>query len=161
MDHKVRTSRCTEQEVRTQLCPNCGVTETMNHIITQKAYHPDLYGHSNEKCGHRPNLWPEITLRTIMGCEHYPRSPQITETPENASENDPPHPKGARRLLQILIPEAAYLIWVLRCERCTNGRTHTTRKIKSRWFLKREMDLPPDWLPSREVLVGKEAALGT
>ncbi|KAI9449941.1 hypothetical protein F5148DRAFT_987329 [Russula earlei] len=118
-------------------------------------------------------------------------SPPITENPEIATENTPPQhpPKGAKRLLQIQISEATYLIWVLRCERCIQGQTHTTCKVKTRWentinkrltndritaliitqdnkfrtlventwegVLLKEMDLPPDWLQNREVLVGR------
>jgi hypothetical protein len=49
--------------------------------------------------------------------------------------------RGANRLLQILISEAAHLIWVLRCERVVHDnpneeceRTHTDREIQTRWF---------------------------
>ncbi|KAF8502659.1 hypothetical protein F5888DRAFT_1918419, partial [Russula emetica] len=47
--------------------------------------------------------------------------------------------RGAKRLLQILLSEAAHLIWVLRCERVIQDeeneeRTHTDREIRTRWF---------------------------
>jgi hypothetical protein len=93
------------------------------------------------------------------------------------------------RLLQIIISEAAYLIWVLRCERVIQERTHSESEIKTRWtrainkrltddkitatkikrdkathlkvrstwedVLKRQGELPNDWIFNREVLVGR------
>ena len=41
--------------------------------------------------------------------------------------------KGATRLLQILISEAAHLIWVLRCERVIQEKRHEGREIVARW----------------------------
>lgn len=38
------------------------------------------------------------------------------------------------RLLQILISESAYLIWVLRCERVIQPRTHSETEIEKRWL---------------------------
>ncbi|KAF8494746.1 hypothetical protein F5888DRAFT_1616776, partial [Russula emetica] len=95
------------------------------------------------------------------------------------------------RLLQILLPESAHLIWVLRCERVIQKHTHTEsetyhrwhqtinrrltddritairikrdkqslQKIKDTWehVLKKQRDLPHDWITSRKVLVGRRA----
>ncbi|KAI0254996.1 hypothetical protein BJV78DRAFT_1345447 [Lactifluus subvellereus] len=81
-------------------------------------------------------------------------------------------PKGAMRLLQILLSEFAYLIWVLRCEREIQKRTQpiteilatkikrdkkSTQTVKNTWehVLRKDADLPDDWITSREVLVGR------
>ncbi|KAI0254791.1 hypothetical protein BJV78DRAFT_1182939, partial [Lactifluus subvellereus] len=82
-----------------------------------------------------------------------------------------------------------HLIWVLRCERVIQERTHSIGKIHHRWLstinarptddgitatkikrdkrtiqkvkdtweyvLRNQMDLPDDWITSREVLVGR------
>ncbi|KAI0245444.1 hypothetical protein BJV78DRAFT_1138595, partial [Lactifluus subvellereus] len=37
-------------------------------------------------------------------------------------------------LLQILLSESAHLIWVLRCERVIQDRTHSTDEICHRWL---------------------------
>jgi hypothetical protein len=36
--------------------------------------------------------------------------------------------------MQILISEAAHLIWVLRCERVIQGKEHSDPEIKKRWL---------------------------
>lgn len=42
--------------------------------------------------------------------------------------------RGVSRLLQIMISEAVHLIWVLRCERVIQEKTHTPEEVKARWF---------------------------
>ena len=111
--------------------------------------------------------------------------PDITEYPSVYN------PRGAARLLQILISESAHLIWVLRCERVIQDRPHSAGEIRLRWLrsinarltddkilatmikrdektaqkvkntwehvLKKQGDLPNDWIDSPEVLVGSGA----
>jgi hypothetical protein len=38
------------------------------------------------------------------------------------------------RLLQIIISEAAHIIWVLRCERVIQEKQHTPEEIEMRWI---------------------------
>ncbi|KAH9008164.1 hypothetical protein EDB83DRAFT_2211893, partial [Lactarius deliciosus] len=38
------------------------------------------------------------------------------------------------RLLHIPISESAHLIWVLRCERTIQLKTHSAQEIKNRWL---------------------------
>ena len=40
---------------------------------------------------------------------------------------------GATRLIKILISEAAYLIWITRCERAIRGNEHTERETRAAW----------------------------
>ncbi len=42
--------------------------------------------------------------------------------------------RGASRLLQILIAKSMHLIWVLRCERVIQEKTHNENEIQARWF---------------------------
>jgi hypothetical protein len=53
------------------------------------------------------------------------RPPQTTRSNYN---------RGTKRLLQILISESAHLIWVLRCERTIQERTHTGPEIQALWL---------------------------
>ena len=39
-----------------------------------------------------------------------------------------------KRLMNILISESAYLIWVLRCERAIDNKTHAIAEIEKRWL---------------------------
>jgi hypothetical protein len=113
-----------------------------------------------------------------------PGRPEADPAPERV-------PRGATRLLQILISESAHLVWVLRCERAIQECTHTPSEIRHRWLrtinarltddkiiatcikrdketvrkvkntweyvLKKQQDLPDDWITSPEVLVGSGA----
>jgi hypothetical protein len=42
--------------------------------------------------------------------------------------------KGPTRLLQILLSEAAHLIWVLCCKQVIQSKTHSKREITQRWL---------------------------
>ena len=142
---------------------------------------------------HPPHLWPEISLGTILGCGSLSLDNERPRRDQPRREHLPQEhaPKGAMRLLQILVTESAYLIWVLRCERTIQERSHSIDEIHHRWFcsinarltedkitatkikrdkrttqkvkdtwehvLRNQMDLPNDWITSREVLVGRRA----
>ena len=56
------------------------------------------------------------------------------ENPEENQRNGRITHWEETRLLQILLSESAYLIWVLRCERAIQGMRHTENEIK-RWWL--------------------------
>ena len=83
---------------------------------------------------HAPRLWPNIKLGTILGvgCLTIPR-----EQIPGEIAGRPPHPtpkeRATTRLLQILISEAAHLIWVLRCERVIQEKNITEQEIRKRW----------------------------
>ena len=179
-DHKAR-----------QQCASCDTTETMEHILIHCTAQPtnQIWNLAKNIWPHAPHLWPEISLGIILGCGsiHLPK----TEARGEANQHRRNNPKGAERLLQILISESAYLIWVLRCERVIQERQHTTNEIHNRWLraintrltddkitatkikkdkktiqkvkhtwehvLKKQTDLPDDWITSREVLVGRRA----
>ena len=116
------------------ICQRCQTTESMDHILI----------HCNERTTqltwqlarnlwpHELPPWPEITIGLILGCGSMlgpPRPP----TPDEVADNRPRRNRGATRLLQILISEAAHLIWVLRCERTIHEKSHTGTEIERRW----------------------------
>lgn len=118
-------------------CGNCGDDATMNHILTE-CTHPStrlIWSLAKETWPHDEDTWPEITLGTIIGCGTL----QIRTQKENRRENRntnvaKDHPDaGATRLIKILISEAAYLIWITRCERAIRGNEHTERETRAAW----------------------------
>ena len=83
-----------------------------------------------------PDKWPRINLGIILGSSCLETK---EDTPEemlktNNNKANPKKKRGADRLLQILISEAAHLIWVLRCERVIQEQAHTMQKVKARWL---------------------------
>ena len=129
-------------------------------------------------------------MGTIIGCGSIHL--QTDDAPNNNNQpNAERIRQGPTRLLQILISEAAYLIWAMRCERVMQGKSHNANEIKERWLrninerltidriqatiikrdegftklvvktweqaLKKESELPIDWINNSEVLVGRTA----
>ena len=77
--------------------------------------------------------WPEIILGTILGCG------SINLQSDRPRGHHPQQQKktthcGLTQLLQILISESMYLIWVLRCEQVIQEKLLSERKIKIRWY---------------------------
>ena len=182
-------SNITEYENR-QNCTICNVTESMEHILIHCAAIPTrtIWNLARNTWPHDPDLWPDISIGTIMGCGSL--------AIPNANPLENAHPprrirEGKKRLLQILVSESAHLIWVLKCERVIQEHIHTAnetyhrwlrainmrltsdkitatkikrdekskKKVKSTWehVLRKQGDLPDDWITSREVLVGRGA----
>jgi hypothetical protein len=81
---------------------------------------------------HSPDSWPQIDLGIILGCG----SIMIPQAQGNEAHQNGRSPdlRGATHLLQILISESAHLIWVLRCERVIQERSHNENEIKTRWY---------------------------
>ena len=117
-------------------CTPCGTIENMNHILLSCAVGPvDIIWDMAKKLWPYNNIkWPEISLGTIFGCGC------ITTKEENRAERNTRRrgstlkQRGATRLLQITILEAAHLIWVLRCERVIQEKTHMQEEIVARWY---------------------------
>ena len=129
-----------ENAEQREFCTTCGVTESMEHILIRCQATPRsiIWRQAEDLWPHAPNLWPDITMGIILGCGAI--TLPIEEDPEDHSEpNQMVHrseKQGSQRLLQILISEAAHLIWVLRCERVIPEppRIHTENEIKTRWL---------------------------
>jgi ribonuclease HI len=98
-------------------CGICNTTESMRHILTECEAEPveAIWNLAKKTWPHNQTHWPAISLGIILGssCLTPPEDP-----PEDRDERRwLIKKKGAKRLLQILISEAAHLIWVLRCKR--------------------------------------------
>ncbi|KAJ3530055.1 hypothetical protein NMY22_g8737 [Coprinellus aureogranulatus] len=69
---------------------------------------------------------------------------------------------GRSRLLQILLSESAYLIWVIRCEwkigrEQDETKQHTKEEIEARWRLAITKRLRMDWTLTSKLAYGKRA----
>jgi ribonuclease HI len=121
--------------------PLCRTTETMDHILTTCSTAPvnTIWTLAQEMWPHAPELWPDISISTIMGCGSL-TNPEEEEHSQHEDEDESESirrkltKKGMERLRQILISEAAHLIWVLRCEQVINEQSHTPSEIESRWY---------------------------
>ena len=116
------------------LCKSCQVPESMKHILTE----------CNERCletiwnmaralwPYNNIPWPTISLGVILGCGSL--APKCPPTPANNEDHPNKQNKGAKRLINILISESVYLIWVLRCERAIDDKTHMITEVEKRWL---------------------------
>ncbi|KAA1472067.1 RnaseH-domain-containing protein [Dentipellis sp. KUC8613] len=123
-------------------CKSCNhPTEDLDHILTDtecsnKAA-KTIWTLARSVWPYNDHSWPDINLGIIMACGALTvthkdlQHPNATD-PQNTMA-DTPH-AGATRLLRILIAESAYLIWVIRCERVIQQRTHTLKEITTRWL---------------------------
>ncbi|EIW54950.1 RnaseH-domain-containing protein [Trametes versicolor FP-101664 SS1] len=112
------------------ICPVCGVTETMEHILCQceapgqRVAWALARGILSKKS---LNL-PELTLGLALGGHAV-----AALTAEGAAR------PGATRLARIILTETAYLIWVLRCDRVVGGRVPLPLReeegyVENRWM---------------------------
>ena len=169
----------------------CNMTESMNHILTQCREENTqlIWCLAQNLWPHWNTPWPEIDLGIILGCGC------INVQPNDREGNNPQQRRktlqGPTQLLQIIISESAYLIWVLRCERVIQEKMLTESEIRTRWLwainkrlttdkinatmikrnegftklvvdtweqaLKKERELPMNWINLSEVLVGRTA----
>ena len=116
-------------------CTTCQRTEDMEHIMTgcSARAREKIWQLAEAAWPHNHLPWPEITLGTILGCGSI-TSPREPTQDEGENQQQRRNYRGAMRLLQILISESAYLIWVLRCERVIQPRTHSETEIEKRWL---------------------------
>jgi len=117
-----------------EICASCNKTKLISHIITQcKEKSTQLiWDLAKNFWPHRNILWPEIDLGTILGCGCINVCP-VRPTRNNQRQRKKTTHHGPTQLLQILLSESAYLIWVLRCERVIQEKTITEREISTRW----------------------------
>ena len=114
-------------------CAPCGTFENMSHILLSCTTGPatQIWNLAKELWPHDNIRWPVLNIGTIMGCGCLSTKLEIQN-----QETDTPRIllRGAARLLQISISEAAHLIWVLRCERVIQERSHTPEETEARWY---------------------------
>ena len=115
-------------------CTTCGTIEDMEHIILncREISVKTVWDQTKKFWPHEEVQWPELNIGTIMGCACL-EAKWENDDARNGREWNEETQKGATRLLQILISEATHLIWVLRCERVIQEKTHERREIVARW----------------------------
>ncbi|KAH9071067.1 hypothetical protein EDB83DRAFT_2221492 [Lactarius deliciosus] len=123
-------------------CEICNMTESMTHILLYcRSNSVDLIWElAKDLWPYDPEKWPPINLGLILGVGCLSYDPPISAQQGNApldnerARQKKDEKKGASRLLQILVSEAAHLIWVTRCERVIQEKTHSPHEIKTRWL---------------------------
>ena len=117
------------------ICATCNTTESMDHILTrcrEQSTHL-IWSLARNLWPHRNTPWPMIDLGTILGCGSI--TLHAENRPGHARErNESSILKGPTWLLQIILSESVYLIWVLRCERAIQGKIHSETEIRERWL---------------------------
>jgi hypothetical protein len=135
-------------------CHLCGELETMEHILLECEESPakTIIWQQTEKlwCCRDPE-WPTIKFGAIMGS-------QAIEFRNSNNKKS----KGRTRLFQILVTEAAHLIWKLRCERVIKLENnpdlfHCTTEIHNRWVACINIRLKHDRILADPVRYGKKA----
>ena len=106
-------------------CTTYNTTESMAHIMTQCSAPPNrtIWSLAKDFWPHENIPWPEINLGIILscGCINMQHNDEREINQHNRSNTH----QGPSRLLQILLSESAYLIWVLRCGRVIHEKQHT------------------------------------
>ena len=141
-----------------ETCSICTTTESMEHILTQCQANANriIWNLAKDTWPHHDTPWPEINIGLVMGtgCLNI----QTNEDPQDENIRRP-HTimtqRAKTRLLQILISESAHLIWVLRCERTIQEKTHTDDKIKARWLRKINERLTCDRITATKIVRNK------
>ena len=115
-------------------CTFCNKTESMSHILLECQTGPRraIWEQAQRAWPHGQQTWPEISMGTILGVG------SLSLQDGNLRANDTDYRrkvrrKGKTRLLQTLISEASYLIWVLRCKRLINMKQHAQVEVQWRW----------------------------
>jgi hypothetical protein len=123
-----------------EFCTTCRSTESMENVLILCRATPCnlIWSLAKDLWPHAQHLWPETTLGIILGCGAI--TLPALEHRENLNERDTINHRanrmGAQHLLQILMSEAAHLIWVMRCERVIRDppHIHSENEIKTRWL---------------------------
>jgi len=105
----------------------------MEHILVncREGTTVQIWNLARETWPHPPPLWPNISIGIILGCGSL--SPP-NQNGQQGDRRERTNQQGQTRLLQILISEAAHLIWVLRCEQVLQQeQQHTREEVKARW----------------------------
>jgi hypothetical protein len=120
-----------------QHCAICNAEDSMEHLLTEcnALTRRKVWELAQNTWPHAPELWPNIDLGIILGVG------TLSLPEEHANQNRHEHPprptlkrKATLRLLQILISEAAHLVWVLRCEQVIQEANIDEQGISTRWY---------------------------
>ncbi|KAH9853759.1 hypothetical protein C2E23DRAFT_684645, partial [Lenzites betulinus] len=141
---------CTERKT----CGVCGTTEDLKHILVEcrAPGREHVWNLTAAALGRKGVSMGEVTMGLALGAH-------ATVVRKNCGR--PNH--AATRLARILIPEAVYLIWTLRCERVIEHgnrveKHHTTREITRKWQTALTKRLRMDQAAARRAGERKKAA---
>ena len=122
---------------RRQLCGICEEQDSMDHILTECTALPrqEIWNLARRTWPHAPTLWPDVNLSTTLGIGSLalPRR-QIAREDDQQLTYLTTKERVTLRLLQILLSEAAHLIWVLRCDHVIHNKTLDLPGIRNRWY---------------------------
>ena len=120
-----------------QVCAICNVEDSMEHILTEcsSPERQTVWDLATKTWPHARRFWPEHNLGVILGvgCLSLPRNRAEANQDEH-NTHPTPKEKAILRLLQILLSEAAHLVWVMRCERVIQEKVLNEQGIKNRWL---------------------------
>ena len=106
----------------------------MEHLLT-KCNHPTMktiWTLTSKLWPFETNPWPNPNLGMILGCGSI--NLQTRRRQRSTDRAVGKILQGPTRLLQILLSESAYLIWVMRCERVIQEKQHSIREVEERWL---------------------------
>ena len=137
------------------ICQHCNEDKTMDHILTGCDYmaQTTIWNSAEELWPYEEGTWPRISLGVIIGCNAL--NVEVTkETKDRRGQTQivKKNDQGATRLLKIIISEAAYLIWILRCERAISGNNRMEREIRALWRRVINRKLSEDKITATKVL---------
>jgi ribonuclease HI len=117
-------------------CGPCATIESMSHILFICGAGPvtAVWSLAKNLWPYNEVQWPDLNLGTILGCGCLVAKLDEPDRQNGRGRGTSNRQRGASRLLQILVSEAAHLIWVLRCERVIQEKQHTYEEIESRWY---------------------------
>lgn len=118
-------------------CTTCNEEESLDHILTECPANTrtTICTAARTIWPYEEELWPPITPGTILGCGLLEVKIKNLAADQNQNEhaNETVLISGATRLTKILISEAAYLIWALRCGRVISNRTYNMEAVETAW----------------------------
>lgn len=136
-------------------CTTCNEDETLNHILTEcpSTTRTTIWAAAQDLWPYEDALWPRISAGIILGCNLL----EIKTRKQSASAQDnqtdePTLDPGPTRLAKILISEAAYLIWTLRCDRVINNGNHSPSMVEAAWRTVINRRLTDDIITATKVL---------
>jgi ribonuclease HI len=115
-------------------CNTCRTIENMSHIMItcREALVTVVWELARKLWLHDRIRWPNLSIGIILGCACI-EAQEGNHDRREGREWTADRQRGATRLLQILILEAAHLIWVMQCERVIQEKHHDEREIETRW----------------------------
>ncbi|KAF6765699.1 hypothetical protein DFP72DRAFT_798461 [Ephemerocybe angulata] len=133
-------------------CDSCGCTESLEHILTEctRSGQELVWRLVRLALEEKGIEWEDLTLGTILGCAVREQKKKDDRRP------------GQERAYAILVSEAAFLIWKIRCE-WRIGRNeeeteaHSDEEIENRWRFMMNAIIEFDYLSSNKERYGTKA----